>query len=81
MIHILAKSPGASVFDLSHESNMARMLRDGSKAVRRGGLDEAKTNPEEYILREQSDFLTKVNHEGEVIAFIPGGIPAGHIWR
>jgi len=67
--HIATKAPKAPVFDLPHESNLARMLRDDLAAARKQWLSEAKDDPQEYAQRQQSDFLTDANHEGEVIDF------------
>ena len=66
---IATKAPKAPVFDLPHESNMARMMRGDLSAARKAWLAEVKGNPEERIRREQSDFLTATNHEGELVDF------------
>lgn len=57
------------MFNLPHESNSARMLRDDLADARKQWLQEAIDDPQEYALRQQSDFLADVNHEGETIDF------------
>lgn len=70
--HINTKSPKAPVFNLPHESNLARMFRADLAEARKAWLKEAKKNPDEYARREQSDFLSDVNHEEEVAKFYNG---------
>ena len=67
--HIATKTPTAPIFKLPHESNLARMLRDDLAEARKAWTKEAKDAPDEYALREESDFLADVNHEGEVTDF------------
>jgi len=45
------------------------MLRDDLAEARKQWLTEAKDDPQEYAQRQQSDFLTDTNHEGEIIDF------------
>ena len=63
---IASKAP---VFNLPHESNLARMLRSDLSAARKAWLAVAKGNPEERSRREQNDFLADKNHEGRTIDF------------
>ncbi|MDC0936197.1 site-specific integrase [Pirellulales bacterium] len=67
--HIATKAPKAPVFNLPHESNLARMLRGDLAAARKAWHAEAKDNPQEYAQRQQSDFLVDVNHDGEITDF------------
>jgi len=67
--HIKTNAPKAPVFNLPHESNLARMLRDDLAAARKAWIKEAKEDPDEYTRREADDFLTDVNHEGEMTDF------------
>jgi len=67
--HIRTKSPKAPVFKLPHESNLARMLRDDLAEARNVWMRRAKDDPDEYLRREQSDFLVDTNDEGEVFDF------------
>ncbi len=67
--HIATKAPKASVFGLPHETNLARMLRDDLAEARNVWLSAAKGDPQEYAQRQQSDFLTSTNHEGEITDF------------
>ena len=64
--HIATKAP---VFGLPHESNLARMLRSDLSDARTAWLNESRDLPDEYVRREQSDFLASVNHDGEVVDF------------
>ena len=48
---------------------MAQMMRDDLAEARKQWLSEVKDNPQEYAQREQSDFFTDTNHEGEVLDF------------
>ncbi len=45
------------------------MLRDDLAAARKAWLNEAKSDPEERLRREQGDFLAATNHEGERFDF------------
>ena len=67
--HIATKAPKSPVFNLPHESNLARMMRDDLAEARKQWLTEAKDNPQEYAQRQESDFLTQTNHEGETTDF------------
>ena len=67
--HVATKSPKAPTFKLPHETNLARMLRDDLADSRKQWLSEAKSDPQEYAQRQQSDFLANVNHEGEITDF------------
>ena len=67
--HIATKAPKAKVFNLPHETNLARMLRDDLAEARLQWLSDAKDDPQEYAQRQQSDFLADTNHEGEVTDF------------
>jgi hypothetical protein len=48
---------------------MAEMLRDDLAAARKAWLDEARRDSEEFVRREQSDFLAEPNHDGKVLDF------------
>lgn len=63
------KAPKSTIFAMPHESNLARMPRDDLAEARKQWLSEAKNNPQQYAHREQSDFLSDTNHEGEVFDF------------
>ena len=67
--HITAKAPQAPVFNLPHETDMAGMLRADLAEARRLWIKEAVDDPDEYAQRKQSDFLLRVNHEGEILDF------------
>ena len=67
--HIAIKAPKARVFGLPHESDLAPMLREDLARVRKVWVGEAKGDPDEYARREESDFLSDVNHEGEIFDF------------
>jgi len=62
-------APGARVFDLPHESYLARMLRADLAEARRAWLREAKGDSGERTRREQSDLLADANHDGETPDF------------
>ena len=64
-----AKSPKAAVFNLPHESNMARMLREDLEDARKAWVSEAGEDADELARREESDFLAIQNHEGEWLDF------------
>lgn len=66
---IRTKTPVASLFNLPHESNLARMLRADLAAARKEWLNASNKNPEERARREQSDFLLVGNHKGESLDF------------
>ena len=67
--HIATKAPRAPVFNLPHETNLARMLRADLAEARKAWLEDAKSDPDEYAHREESDFLAATNHDGEVADF------------
>ena len=67
--HISTKAPKMPVFDLPHESNLARMIRADLHDARQQWLDEVEEQPQELAKRQQSDFLADVNHEGEAFDF------------
>jgi integrase len=67
--HISRKTPTAKLFDLPHESNLARMLRADVGKARRLWLRECLNDLEAYVAREQTDFLTDSNHDGQVLDF------------
>ncbi|MDY0171101.1 MAG: site-specific integrase, partial [Thermoguttaceae bacterium] len=67
--HIATKTPGAPVFAMPTEYDTADMLRDDLAAARAAWIDAAKSDPQEHLRREQSDFLAAVNHEREHIDF------------
>ena len=67
--YIATKSPKTTLFKLPHESNLARMMRDDLYEARKQWLTEAKDDPQGYAQREESDFLTDTNHEGEITDF------------
>jgi len=45
------------------------MLRADLAEARKIWLAEARSDPDEYARREQSDFLVATNHDGEVLDF------------
>ncbi len=67
--HIARKAIKTPVFNLPHETNVARMLRDDLSSARAQWLKEAIKEPDEYAHREQSDFLADTNHDGEMFDF------------
>ena len=66
LAHSTSKAP---VFNLPHESNLARVLRNDLAKARKSWLKEAANDPGEYARREQSDFLLDTNHEGKITDF------------
>ena len=68
-ICLVSKTPKAPVFRLPDETRLARMLRTDLEGARRKWLEACKSNPEERVLREQSDFLLAENYEGESLDF------------
>ena len=66
--HIATKAPAAPVFSMPNESNVSRMFRADLLAARQAWV-QASRGPGERLQREQSDFLTQVNHEGERLDF------------
>lgn len=67
--HIATKSPKAPVFAFPHETDLARMMRYDLAEARKAWLQDAVRDPDEHLQREQSDFLTAMNHEGESFDF------------
>ncbi len=67
--HITRKAPKAPVFALPEDYEMAEMLRGDLEAARQVWLREARHDPEEFANREQSDFLTAKNHDGDSLDF------------
>ncbi len=78
--HVATKSPKAAIFGLPHESNLARMLRTDLAEARGAWLKEAKDDPQEFARRKQSDFLSDVNHDGEIADFHSLRTPAVRGW-
>ena len=66
--HIATKAPGACVFGLPSEYDMADMVREDLAAARKSWLADAKQDPDEFLRREQDDFLAAVNHDGAPLA-------------
>ena len=66
--HIATKTPKALIFDMPDRTEVAKMLRADLAEARRLWL-KAATDPEERMRREQSDFLSAVNHERERLDF------------
>ena len=64
-VHIESKAPKAPVFSLPADYEMAEMLRGDLESARKAWLHDARHDPEEYANREQSDFLSAKNHDGE----------------
>ena len=67
--HIATKAPKAPVFGMPDKTKVAGMLRADLAEARHQWLLEATGRPDEYAQREQSDYLSDVNHEGEVFDF------------
>ncbi len=67
--HIATKTPGAPVFAMPGEYDLAKMLRADLQAARVAWIKAAKDDPEDHLRREQSDFLAATSHEGEVLDF------------
>ena len=67
--HVATKAPQAPVFAMPSEYDLADMLRADLANARQTWLDAAKHDLDEYELRQQSDFLADVNHEGEHLDF------------
>ncbi len=66
--HIATKAPGAKVFGMPHVSNTARMLHEDVEAARQAWLKAAQ-GAEQRARREESDFLSTTNHEGDTLDF------------
>jgi integrase len=67
--HVSKKRPTAVIFSLPDTSDMATMLRDDLAAARTAWLNEAHEDVEECARQQQSDFLTEMNDDGEVLDF------------
>ena len=67
--HVATKAPATPVFAMPPKDDVATMLRTDLADARRKWLRAAETDPEDYQRREQSDFLTAVNQEGELFDF------------
>jgi integrase len=67
--HVGSRKSNKSVFTLPPETKLASMLRDDLADARKAWIEEAKQALDEYSRRQESDFLTAKNHDGEVIDF------------
>ncbi len=67
--HIATKAIQTPVFALPNRSKVPKMLREDLAEARSQWLREATNDPQEYALREQSDFLLATNDEGHVLDF------------
>jgi hypothetical protein len=67
--HVASNAAKAPVFQMPHETNVARMLREDLAAARYNWLDEVDGDCQERSRREKSDFLLDTNHDGEVLDF------------
>ena len=67
--HFAKSAPQAPVFSLPADFEMAEMLRTDLDHARKAWLHEARHDPESFANREQSDFLTTKNHDGESLDF------------
>lgn len=67
--YVAAKAPGARVFNMPDKHDVVPMFLADLADARRAWLTAVRHDLEEYARREQSDFLVKVNHEGEVLDF------------
>ena len=68
-LHIATKAPRAKVFSMPAKEDVAAMLRADLADARRARMRKAKHDPQEYLRRQESDFLAAENHEGEVLDF------------
>ena len=68
-LHIATKVPKSWVFSMPAREDVAAMLRADLADARQAWLKAAKHDPEEYLRRQRSDFLTAENHEGEILDF------------
>ncbi len=57
------------MFSLPAEYDMADMLRADLADARAAWLEQAKRDPDEYARRDESDFLSVANHDGELVDF------------
>ena len=69
MEHLATKAPRAKVFAMPDNSDVAVMFRADLAEARREWMKAARHDPEEFSRRDQSDFLTSVNHDGEIVDF------------
>ena len=67
--HVATMAPKVPLFALPSEYNMADMLRADVADARRQWLKSVRYDSERFTQCEKSDFLTDVNHEGEVLDF------------
>jgi hypothetical protein len=67
--HLAAKLPSAPVFSMPPKCDVPETLRADLEAARRAWLKAAEHDPDERLRRDQSDFLTVGNHEGEILDF------------
>ena len=67
-MHAATKAPAAPLFKMPDTSNVSRMFRADLQASRQAWL-QASRGPDERLQREQSDFLTPMNHDGERLDF------------
>ncbi len=67
--HVASKLPTAPLFALPDKWKMADMLRADLDAARAAWLDKARHEPEEFMRRDQSDFLAVENHAGLKLDF------------
>ena len=68
-LHLATKATKASVFGMPHETDVATMVRADLAEARQMWLEPVKRDAEDYMRREQSDFLNATNHEGEIFDF------------
>ena len=66
---VTAKAPTANVFAMPDEWSVAAVLRGDLGEARRAWLDEMKHDTEARAKREETDFLTVKNHQGESLDF------------
>jgi len=67
--HVATKAPGAPVFAMPHETDVAEMLRADLADARREWLKAVRHDPAESARRRQGDFLKPVNHDSEALDF------------
>ncbi len=66
--HVKSLEPGAPLFRLPHETDMAEMLRDDLAKARKAWVEAPKSKKEQQR-RAKSDFLSPTNHEGQALDF------------
>ena len=66
---VATKAPHAPVFCMPADWRVAAMLRADLAGARREWLHTARNDSAEHARREQSDFLTAMNHDGERLDF------------